>query len=87
MDKKIAQLLKLSGTSQNFIGKSIQKILPSYIAEEILSMIEKALETEKSLDMKFFLQFNENQIMFRTDIVPIGKTEVLAFLQNITRTW
>jgi hypothetical protein len=87
LDKKIEEVLKLSNTSQTFIGKTIFEFLPKYIAEEALSKIEKALEIQETLEMKFILPFKGSQIIFRTNFVPIGKEEVLAFLQNLTRTW
>ena len=87
LEKKIKKILKLTNPSQSFIGKSIYEILPKNIAEEALVNIEKALETQESIEMKFFIPDKDNQILFRSDIIPIGKNEVLAFLQNLTRTW
>ncbi len=87
LDKKVEKILELTTYPQNLIGENIDKILPSQIAEEALINIEKALETQKPVEMRFIIPYQENQIMFRTDIIPIGKNEVLAFLQNLTRTW
>jgi len=87
LDKKLEPVFNITNSSQTFIGKSIYEFLPKYIAEEALSKIEKAYKTQETLEMKFILPFKGNQIIFRTNFVPIGKNEVLAFLQNLTRTW
>ncbi|MFX1567623.1 MAG: PAS domain S-box protein [Promethearchaeota archaeon] len=87
LDKKLEHIFNLPNSSQAYIGKSIYDFLPKYIAEEALSKIEKAIETQETLEMKFILPNKGNQIMFRTNFVPIGKKEVLSFLQNLTRTW
>ncbi|MCK4380010.1 MAG: PAS domain S-box protein [Candidatus Lokiarchaeota archaeon] len=87
LDKKIEKIFEIASSTRNFIGKSVYDIVPKAIAEEILFKIEKALETEESVDMKFIIPYKEKQIIFRSDIVPVGKNEVLAFLQNLTRTW
>lgn len=87
LDKKIEKLFELNNSSQNLIGKSINKILPDEINRVALSNIEKALETQKLVEMKFSIPYKENQVIFRSDIIPIGKSEVLVFLYNLTRTW
>jgi hypothetical protein len=87
LDKKVEKLLDLTTTSQNLIGKNLNEILPDKIAEETFLNIEKALETQKSVEMKFIIPFKDNQAIFRSDIIPIGKYEVLLFLYNLTRTW
>ena len=87
LDKKLEHIFNLPNSSQAYIGKSIYDFLPKYIAEEALSKIEKALEMQETLEMKFILPNKGNQIIFRTNFVPIGKKEVLSFLQNLTRTW
>ncbi len=87
LDKKIEKIFEIASSTRSFIGKSVYDLLPKVIAEEVLFKIEKALETEESVDMKFIIPYKEKQIIFRSDIVPVGKNEVLAFLQNLTRTW
>lgn len=87
LDKKIEKVFEISTYPLNLIGKSINEILPNEIAEEALNNIEKALETQKSVEMRFIIPYQDNQIIFRSDIIPIGKNEVLVFLQNLTRTW
>ncbi|MFX1420472.1 MAG: PAS domain S-box protein [Promethearchaeota archaeon] len=87
LEKKIEKIFNLTKPSESFIGKSIYEILPKKVAEEALFSIEKALETQDSIQFKFFMQNEDNQILFRSDIIPIGRNEVLAFLQNLTRTW
>ena len=87
LDKKIEKVFEISTYPRNLIGRSINEILSDEIAEEALNNIEKALETQKSVEMKFIIPYQDNQIIFRSDIIPIGKNEVLVFLQNLTRTW
>ena len=69
------------------VEKSLNEILPKYIADEALINIEETLETKESTEMKFVLPYKDSQMIFRMNIIPIGKSEVLAFLQNITRMW
>lgn len=87
LDKKIEKIFQITTSTDNLIGRSIYDILPKEIAEKALANIEETLETGEPTEMKFTLPFKENQIIFRSDIVPIGKDVVLAFLQNLTRTW
>ncbi len=85
LDKKIKKVFEISRYPQNLIGKKINEILPSQIAEVALINIGKALETQRPVEMRFILPYQDNQIIFRSDIIPIGKNEVLTFLQNLTR--
>jgi hypothetical protein len=87
LDKKIEKILEISTNSQNLVGQSMNNILPDSIAAEALKNIEKALETQRAVEMKFNIPYQDSQIIFRSDIIPIGKNEVLVFLQNLTRTW
>lgn len=85
LDKRIKKVFEISRYPQNLIGKKINEILPSQIAEVALINIGKALETQRPVEMRFILPYQDNQIIFRSDIIPIGKNEVLTFLQNLTR--
>ena len=87
LEKKIEKVFDLVSKSQNFIGKRLDDFLPKPIVEEALLKIEEALEYQETVEMKFTLPYKDNKIIFRADIIPIAKTEVLAFLQNLTRTW
>ncbi len=87
LDKNIEKIFNINTTSQSFIGKNINEILPEDIAEEATTKIEKALETQKSVEMKFSLPYKGNQIILRSDIIPIGNDEVLLFLHNLTQMW
>lgn len=87
LDKKLEKVFEITTTTDGFIGRSIYDILPIEIAEKVLANIEKSLEMREPIEMKFMLPFKENQIIFRSDIVPIGKDVVLVFLQNLTRRW
>jgi PAS domain S-box-containing protein len=87
LDKKIEKVLGISKYPKNLIGKKITEILPNNIAEDTLNNIIKALETQKPVEMRFNIRYQNNQILFRSDIIPIGKIEVLVFVQNLTRMW
>ena len=87
LDKKVEKIFEINTYPQNLIGKSIIEIVPNRIAEDALTNIEKALETQKPVEMRFIIPYQDNKIIFRSDIIPIGKSEVLFFLQNLTRTW
>ncbi len=87
LDRKIKKIFEIASSTNNFIGKSVYEILPKEIAAEILLKIEKTLEIKESVEMKLVIPYKDNQIIFRSDIIPISKDEVLVFLQNLTRTW
>jgi len=87
LEKKIEKVFEITTSTEDFIGRSVYDILPKEIAERTLVNIEKTIEMNISTEMKFMLPFKEKQIIFHSDIVPIGNDMVLAFLQNLTRTW
>jgi PAS domain S-box-containing protein len=87
LDKKIKSIMEENFTSNNFVGEHINKIIPQDTAEKLQEKIEQALEENESKEMKIILSINENQIIFQSNIVPLGDGEVLVFLQNLTRTW
>ena len=86
LDKKIKKIFEQAFTSTEFIGKNINDFLPKEIAEAAQINIEKALKENESIEMKFILPLKGNQIVFQSNIVPLGNKEVLVFLQNLTRT-
>jgi len=87
LDKKIEKIFNQIYSSNTFIGTHIEKILPIDIAEEAQNKITYSLQEHKSVEMKFILPLNGKQIIFQSNIVPLGDKEVLLFLQNVTRTW
>ncbi len=87
LNKKIKAIIGQMFTSNNFIGEHINKFLPPETAEVAQEKIEQALEDNESKEMKINLSINNNQIIFQSNIVPLGDKEVLVFLQNLTRTW
>ena len=87
LDTKIEKLVEQVFSTKNIIGQHISKFLPKEVVELAQFKIENSLSEKISKDMKFILPFNDNQIVFQSNIVPLGKREVLVFMQNITRTW
>jgi hypothetical protein len=87
LDKKIEKIFNQIYSLDTFIGAHLEKILPRDIAEEAQNKISHSLEEHKSVEMKFILPLNDNQIIFQSNIVPLGDKEILLFLQNMTRTW
>jgi PAS domain S-box-containing protein len=87
LDRKIEKLAEQAFKSKNFVGKHINTVLPLEIAEEAQEKIEYSLKERESTEMKFILPVNNNQIVFQSNIIPLGDKEVLIFLQNLTRTW
>ncbi|MFW9882257.1 MAG: GAF domain-containing protein, partial [Candidatus Thorarchaeota archaeon] len=87
LDKKTESILEQLFTSKNFIGKHIDKFLPLEITEEVQKKIEQALNDNKSKEMKLILPINNKQVIFQSNIIPLGDKEVLVFLYNVTRTW
>ncbi|MFW9894592.1 MAG: hypothetical protein ACFFD7_02170, partial [Candidatus Thorarchaeota archaeon] len=87
LDKKIKGIIESAFTTENIIGNNITNLLPQNTAEKIQEGIEYALMENESKEMKFVLSINNNQILFHSNIVPLGENEVFLFLQNVTRTW
>lgn len=87
LDKKIEKIIEQTFTSDKYIGKHIDKLLPPEIAEQAQKKIEQSLQEKKTVEMKFILPFNENQVIFQSNIVPLGNNEVLIFVQNLSRVW
>ena len=56
---------------QNLVGKKLNEILPIQIAEDAQINVEKALETQKPLEMRFMIPYQDTNIIFRTDISRI----------------
>ncbi|MFW9941291.1 MAG: PAS domain S-box protein [Candidatus Thorarchaeota archaeon] len=87
LDKKIEHFIKQTFTSEKIRGNHINKLLPRDTAKEAQKKIEQALNENESKEMKFILSIDNNQIIFQSNIIPLGDNEVLVFLQNVTRTW
>ena len=87
LDTKIEKIVEQAFSTENIIGKNIDKILPKEIAELAQSKIENSLSDQTPKEMKFILPFNGKQIVFQCNIVPLENNKVLVFMQNITRTW
>ncbi|MHA2120866.1 MAG: GAF domain-containing protein [Promethearchaeota archaeon] len=87
LDNKLEKTMKHVFSGKDIIGEHITKVLPEDIAQKAQENINSALEDKASNDMKFVIPINDNKIIFQLRIVPLGKSEVLAFLQNISRTW
>jgi len=87
LDKKIEAISEQMFNTKQFLGNHISKFLPLNIVKEAQEKIEEALNEHESKEMKFILPINNNRIIFHSNIVPLRDTEVLVFLQNITRTW
>lgn len=87
LDKKIKGIIESAFSTENIIGNNITELLPQDTAEKIQEGIEYALTEIESKEMKFVLSINNNQILFHSNIIPLGENEVFLFLQNVTRTW
>lgn len=87
LDKKIRAITEQLFNSNDFVGQHISKILPTEVVKEALNKIEQALTDNESKEMKFIWLLKNNQMIFQSNIVPLGDNEVFVFLQNVTRTW
>ncbi|MFX1374479.1 MAG: PAS domain S-box protein [Promethearchaeota archaeon] len=87
IDKKLEKITGQLFSSQNFIGKHINMLLPNETVKEAQNKIEQALNENEPQEMKFVLSIDNNQVIFQSNIVPLGDEEVFVFLQNVTRTW
>lgn len=87
LDKKIKGIIESVFTTEKVIGNNINRLLPQEIAEKVQEGIDCALTENEAKELKFVLPMNDNQIIFHSNIVPLGENEVFLFLQNVTRTW
>jgi len=87
LETKIEKIAEQIFSKKNMIGNHINKLFPQEIAEIFQDKIENSLQDKIPNTMKFILPFNNNQIVFQSNIVPLGNKEVLVFMQNLTRTW
>jgi len=87
LETKIEKIAEQIFSTTNMIGKHINKFFPEEIGDILQKKIENSLQDKNSDNMKFILPFDNNQIVFQSNIVPSGEKEVLVFMQNITRTW
>ncbi len=87
LDKKIKSIIEQTFTSNSLIGKHISNLFPSDTADAVQDKIEQALKDNEPKEMKIILSIKDNQIIFQSNIVPLGDNEVIVLLQNLTRTW
>ncbi len=87
LDTKIEKIGEQIFSTNDFLGKNIAEVLPQEIAELVQEKIENSLQDKTSKNLKFILPVNNNQIVFQSNIVPLGNKEVLVLMQNLTRTW
>jgi PAS domain S-box-containing protein len=87
LDKKLEKTLKDVFNAKEIIGDHITEVFPKEIAREAEKNIISALKENNTNNMKFVFPVDENKIIFQLRIVPLGSNEVLAFLQNVSRTW
>lgn len=69
---------------EQLLGKKIPDIFPPELAETALSAIHSALETGSLQQFEYQLPVHKQLQYFEARIMPIGTTESVAILRNIT---
>ncbi len=87
LDVKLSKVLMKNVIPEDFIGKNIRELIPSFAAKDIIHQIEESIILKKIQNIKLILQIKNKPTIFQAFIDSIGDNEVLIFLQNVTRSW
>jgi len=87
LEVKLSKVLMKNVIPEDFLGKNIRALIPSFAAKEIIHNIEESIIVKKIQNIKLILQIKNKPIIFQAFIDSIGDNEVLIFLQNVTRSW
>ena len=69
---------------ENFIGKSLLEIMPSFIADQAITCIKETLATDEVRRFEYQLTVNEESRYFETRMVKSSDNQVLAIVRDIT---
>jgi signal transduction histidine kinase len=69
---------------QEFLGRRVDDVLPREVAETYRFHIRTALESGRTQDFEYHLDFPDGTRYYETRMVPCGDREVLTMVRNIT---
>lgn len=80
---------KLDSTAHLLPGKSVEEVLPPWVAQQIQSVITKTLTTREVQSLEYVLSRGERELCFEARFVVSGEDEVIAIVRDITdrRQW
>ena len=67
-----------------FMGKKLDAILPSDLAQTMMAAIEEVISKEQPVQIEYAMQIPTGRREFEARIVPTNPTEVLALVRDIT---
>lgn len=71
-------------TKQELIGANAKDILPSPVAELVLTTIKKTIETQKLSSIEYMLSVPQGDRYFEMRLVSSGENEAIAIIRDIT---
>lgn len=69
---------------EEMIGKTLHEVLPSPQADILLSAIQKALDTEQTVNVEYSLPIGEQDVWLTTSLSPIAEDAVILVARDIT---
>ncbi|MCB0633495.1 MAG: PAS domain S-box protein [Lewinella sp.] len=73
---------------QDFMGKKVDEVLPSYIAVAIMKNIELALETGDLREFEFAMPLENKLNHYEIRVNAVNRMEVIAVVRNVSeRNW
>ena len=70
---------------EEFLGRTMQEVLPSDVADEGLGLIKAALDTGEAQTYEYQLLEEGGLTKYEARIVPLGEKDVLAIVRLISR--
>lgn len=67
-----------------FIGKKMEEILPSYVAEVGLKSIHQAIATKQIQTFEYYVPLNEELLYYEGRVSPLSDLEVIVTVRNIS---
>ncbi len=69
---------------ENFIGVKIVNVMPSYIADQVLTHIKQALATREIQVFEYQLEINDEMRQYESRMTACNGDEVVAIIRDIT---
>ncbi len=69
---------------QALVGKSVSEVLPAPIARKLKDGIKEVLSTGENKVLEYSYSVNDNDYSFEARLAPIGDTEVVSIVRDIT---
>ncbi|MBT4843282.1 MAG: PAS domain S-box protein [Anaerolineae bacterium] len=84
LDFKTAETQKLLIPPEQFVGKTLQDVLPKNVAEATAYHIQKAIETNAAQIFSYDMNMDGTTYAYEARIVVSGENEVIAVIHDIT---